>query len=166
MKEPAAISERGQGTVELDQAGLEAWASALGRAAVASGTFVCLVGPLGAGKSTLVRAACRAVGVSGTVPSPTFTLVIRHETPSGESVWHADLYRLEDPAQLVNAGWPELLEDESAVFVEWAERAGAWLPSDRWEIRIGFTDRPDRRRVEVRSVGAVSPPPSPGASPC
>jgi len=157
---------RGRRVVELDQPGLEEWASALGRAALGSGAFVCLVGPLGAGKSTLVRAACRAVGVTGAVPSPTFTLVIRHETPSGDAIWHADLYRLEDPALLVDAGWPELLEGESAVFVEWADRAGQWLPPDRWEIRIGFADRPDRRRVEARSIGAAPPVPSPGGDSC
>ncbi len=171
MSGAAAIPGRGPGSgepdrVELDRAGLEEWASTLGLSALASGTFVCLMGPLGAGKSTLVRAACRAVGVTGAVPSPTFTLVIRHETPSGTPIWHADLYRLEDPDLLVDAGWPELLEGDGPVFVEWAERAGNWLPPDRWEIRLGFADRPDRRRVAARSLGAAPPIPSPGGPRC
>lgn len=166
MSGPAAAPGRRLEAVELDRAGLEEWASAVGTAAVASGTFVCLVGPLGAGKSTLVRAACRAAGVRGAVPSPTFTLVIRHRTASGAAVWHADLYRLEDPAGLVDAGWPDLLDGDEAVFVEWADRAGTWLPPDRWEIRLGFADRPDRRRVEARAVGTAPALPLPGAGSC
>jgi tRNA threonylcarbamoyladenosine biosynthesis protein TsaE len=151
---------------ELDEPGLEAWAAELGRAAAATGVFVCLTGPLGAGKSTLARAACRGAGVRGPVPSPTFTLMIRHETGSGRAIWHADLYRIEDPALLVDAGWPGLLDGEDAVFVEWAERAAGWLPPDRWEIRLGFARRPDRRRVAVRAVGAAPPVPAPGGKRC
>lgn len=151
---------------EIDEPALEAWAAGLGRLAAAAGVFVCLTGPLGAGKSTLVRAACRGAGVRGAVPSPTFTLMIRHETGDGRAIWHADLYRLDDPKLLVDAGWPALLEGGEAVFVEWAERAADWLPPDRWEIRLAFTARPDRRRVEARSVGAPPPIPSPAEAPC
>ena len=151
---------------ELAQPALEAWAAELGRAAVAREAFVCLYGPLGAGKSTVVRAACRGAGVEGPIPSPTFTLVNRHTTASGRPAWHADLYRLESPALLVDAGWPELLEGEGAVFVEWADRAGDWLPPDRWEVELSFTDRPDVRAVTVRSVGDVETPPVPVEDPC
>jgi len=151
---------------DLDQPSLERWGAVLGRAAVEAEAFVCLSGPLGAGKSTLVRAACRGAGIEGAVPSPTFTLLNRHQTSDSLQIWHADLYRLESPDLLVDAGWPELLEAEGAVFVEWAERAGDWLPPARWEVRIAFTDRPDTRRVSIRSVGAVSAPPRPGEGTC
>jgi tRNA threonylcarbamoyladenosine biosynthesis protein TsaE len=161
-----AKTARARSSRELDQQSLERWGAELGRAAVEAEAFVCLHGPLGAGKSTLVRAACRAVGVTGSVPSPTFTLVICHETSDGRPVWHADLYRLEAPALLVDAGWPELLEAEGAVFVEWAERAGDWLPADRWEVELEFTKQPETRRVSIRTAGAASPPPSPPEVPC
>jgi tRNA threonylcarbamoyladenosine biosynthesis protein TsaE len=154
------------GPVELDEASLEAWAAEVGRAAVRSNRFVGLYGPLGAGKSTFVRAACRAAGIEGAIPSPTFTLVNRHQTNSGEVIWHADLYRLDSPGLLVDVGWPELLESNAPVFVEWAERAEDWLPPDRWEVRLNFTDHQDRRRVEVRSVGACGEPPAPTVDPC
>ncbi len=154
------------GPADLDQAALEAWAARVGRAAVSTGRFVCLYGPLGAGKSTFVRAACRAAGVEGAIPSPTFTLVNRHRTLSGETIWHADLYRLESPELLVDLGWPELVDSDDAVFVEWAERAADWLPADRWEVRLTFADRPDRRRVEVRSLGGSAEPPEPRIDPC
>ncbi len=166
MSRERAKSVRAGASGELDQQTLERWGTELGRAAIEAEAFVCLSGPLGAGKSTLVRAACRAVGVTGSIPSPTFTLVIRHETSDGRPVWHADLYRLEDPSLLVDAGWPELLEGEGAVFVEWAERAGDWLPADRWEVELGFTKQPETRRVSIRSVGAAPPPPCPPEVPC
>lgn len=161
-------AQRGKcaGPVDLDQPSLERWGALLGRAAVESEAFVCLSGPLGAGKSTLVRAACRGAGIEGAVPSPTFTILNRHQTSDDLRIWHADLYRLESPDLLVDAGWPELLEAEGAVFVEWAERAGEWLPSARWEVSLEFADRPDTRRVSIRSVGAVSMPPVPGEDTC
>jgi tRNA threonylcarbamoyl adenosine modification protein YjeE len=100
------------------------------------------------------------------VPSPTFTLVNRHETPAGQTVWHADLYRLDHPELLVDAGWPELLEADGAVFVEWAERAAKWLPADRWDVSLEFTAQPATRGVTVRSVGAAPPLPELPGVPC
>ncbi|MDT8436068.1 MAG: tRNA (adenosine(37)-N6)-threonylcarbamoyltransferase complex ATPase subunit type 1 TsaE [Gemmatimonadota bacterium] len=150
----------------LDEPSLAAWAGELGRAAVRHGAFVCLHGPLGAGKSTVVRAACRGAGVKGVVPSPTFTLVTRHRTPDGTEIQHADLYRIESPALLTEAGWPELLESAGAVFVEWAERAGPHLPAERWEVHLSFAAEPDRRRVEVRRAGGAPPLPAPGGGSC
>ena len=151
---------------ELDQQSLECWGAELGCAAVEGRVFVCLYGPLGAGKSTVVRAACRGAGVTGPIPSPTFTLLNRHETPAGQPVWHADLYRLDQPELLVDAGWPELLEAEGAVFVEWAERAAEWLPADRWDVALEFTEQPATRRVSIRSIGAAPPPPGLPDVPC
>jgi tRNA threonylcarbamoyladenosine biosynthesis protein TsaE len=151
---------------ELDEPSLQSWGGELGRAAIEADSFVCLYGPLGAGKSTVVRAACRGVGVAGAIPSPTFTLLIRHETPDGRSVWHADLYRLDSPGLLVDAGWPELLEAEGPVFVEWAERAASWLPADRWDVELEFTMQPETRRVSIRAVGEAPPPPWPPEEPC
>ncbi|MCL7928096.1 MAG: tRNA (adenosine(37)-N6)-threonylcarbamoyltransferase complex ATPase subunit type 1 TsaE [marine benthic group bacterium] len=161
LRDPASF-----GPVDLDESALESWAAEVGRAAIRAGRFVCLSGPLGAGKSTFVRAACRAAGVEGAIPSPTFTLVNRHRTTSGEIIWHADLYRLESPELLVDVGWPELVDSDAAVFVEWAERAEDWLPADRWEVRLDFADRPNERRVEIRASGAGEPPPAPTVDPC
>lgn len=138
---------------ELTEEALCAWARLLGRRAVAAGVFVCLYGELGAGKSTLVRAACRGAGVTGPVPSPTFTLVNRHESAEGAAVLHVDLYRLRAPAELADIGWFDLLACESAVFVEWADRAGGHLPADRWDIRLSLAEASDARVVEAWSLG-------------
>lgn len=136
----------------MDQPRLEAWGWELGRSAAAHGLFVCLRGELGAGKSTLARAACRGAGVRGPIPSPTFTLINRYSTLKGH-VYHADLYRLKGPEDLSDIGWEDLLDAEGAVFVEWPDRAGGRLPPDRWDIELLFVDDPDRRSITTRSVG-------------
>lgn len=152
-------------SVTLRESELRAWGAELGRAAMAGGVFVALYGELGAGKSTLIRAACRGLGVSGHVPSPTFTLVNVHTGHAG-TIRHADLYRLEPPIDrrtLVDAGWLELLESEGPVFVEWADRAAAWLPPDRWDVELRHTDDPGSRELSARSRGEAPELPWPPA---
>ncbi|MDH3296776.1 MAG: tRNA (adenosine(37)-N6)-threonylcarbamoyltransferase complex ATPase subunit type 1 TsaE [Gemmatimonadota bacterium] len=150
--------------VALNERQLETWGESVGRTAGAGGVFVGLYGELGAGKSTLARAACRGLGVEGTVPSPTFTIVNVHRV--GDTVvYHADLYRLNAAgdagarAALIDAGWPDLLEAGGAVFVEWADRAAGWLPEDRWEIRLAFSDDLAVRLVSITAFGSAPPPP-------
>ena len=160
---PSDGAAAGTAFITLSEEALVAWAEALGRAAQADAVFVALYGELGAGKSTLVRAACRALGVRGAVPSPTFTLVNLHEGGEGP-IHHVDLYRLEPPVAsrtLVDAGWPEVLEATGPVFVEWAERAAGWLPPDRWEVRLRRVRDPDLRAVSIEARGAAPPAPSP-----
>lgn len=151
-----AVRER---TVELDEQALRRWSRRLGRAATepgpGPGVFVALEGPLGAGKSTLVRAACRGAGVEGRIRSPTFTLHNHHRPRGRRPVHHVDLYRLGGPDDLDDLGWDALVDAGGAVFVEWAERAGHRLPPDRWEIRLEMADGGQRRRVTARTVGAA-----------
>lgn len=85
-----------------------------------------LQGDLGAGKSTLARALLRALGVSGTIRSPTYTLVERYPLADGSEAWHMDLYRIGDPGELDFLGLDE--GAASLWLVEWPERAGAALP--------------------------------------
>ena len=139
---------------------LRRWAEKLGRVAVSDRVFVALYGSLGSGKSTVVRAACRGAGVTGPIPSPTFTLVNRYRLADGSFVHHVDLYRIESAAEVWELGWEDLLKGSGAVFVEWAERAAALLPVDRWDLRLSFVDRPDRRRVDARRRGGAPPLPA------
>lgn len=86
-----------------------------------------LAGELGSGKTTLARALLRALGVAGTIRSPTFTLVEPYETAGGV-VHHLDLYRLAPgAASLEGIGYRDLRGQPGLVLVEWPERAGAAL---------------------------------------
>lgn len=94
-----------------------------------------LYGDLGAGKSTLARALLRALGVTGTIRSPTYTLVERYPLADGSEAWHLDLYRIGDPGELDFLGLDE--GAASLWLVEWPQRAGAALPPA--DLRIDLT---------------------------
>lgn len=134
--------------LRLTEAELVSLGERIGRSAP-GGTFIAVRGELGAGKSTLARAIARGAGVRGPVPSPTFNLMFRYETPSGRRVAHLDLYRLERPEEVWDLGWAELPAEDEIVIVEWPERAEALLPGARREIVIRDEDDPERRRVEL-----------------
>lgn len=144
----------------MDEAELRRWGERLGAEAQPP-LFLALRGDLGAGKSTLARAIARGAGVEGNMPSPTFNLLFRYDTPRGLAIVHLDLYRLEDPEEVWDLGWAELPEDRDVVLVEWPERAEELLPDDRWEIMLEEVDDPDRRRITLHSVG--NPGDLPGA---
>jgi tRNA threonylcarbamoyladenosine biosynthesis protein TsaE len=94
------------------------------------GLQVQLVGDLGAGKTTLVRATLRGLGHTGRVRSPTYTLVEPYvlERPSGElALYHFDLYRFTDPAEWADAGFREYFDSGAICLVEWPQRAGRLL---------------------------------------
>ncbi len=107
-----------------------------------AGDVVAVAGELGAGKTTFVRGAARALGVTGPVSSPTFTIGHRYEAPT--PVAHLDLYRL---AGIDAAEWGDLEPyfDGTVAFVEWPEHAGGWLPRPRASVTLRHVDATHRR---------------------
>ena len=105
---------------------------------------VYLHGDLGAGKTTLVRGALRALGYEGAVRSPTYTLLERYEL-DGQVIVHFDLYRLADPEELHALGLRELLEEAAMLFFEWPERGEGLLPPATLTLRFDLEG--DGRRV-------------------
>lgn len=112
------------------------------------GDVVGLSGPLGSGKSEIARAVIRArAGAAIEVPSPSFTLLQDYPL-QGITIRHLDLYRIEDPAELLEIGVTEL-GPEDALLVEWPERAADALPADRLEIRIREGALPEARVLDL-----------------
>jgi tRNA threonylcarbamoyladenosine biosynthesis protein TsaE len=111
------------------------------------GDVVTVSGELGAGKTTFVRGACRALGVEGPVSSPTFTIGHRYEAPV--PVAHLDLYRVNGlgPEEWGNL---EPYFDGTIAFVEWPEHAGAWLPPVRAAVSLEHVDE-HHRRIRIES---------------
>lgn len=122
--------------------------------ALQGGEILALYGELGTGKTALVRGIAAGLGAPPRlVSSPTFVLI--HEYRGRLPLAHADLYRIESPAQLHDTGWTEYLDGRTVVAVEWAERAGAELPDDRLDVRVRHLGR-SSRDIHFRARGAVS----------
>ncbi len=129
--------------------------AALGRA-LRPGVPLLLEGPLGAGKSHIARAAIRALaGEETEVPSPTFTLVQTYDGPEGE-IWHADLYRLGDPAEVGELGLAEAMET-AIVLVEWPDRLGRFRPAGAAVLRLMPEGEGRRARLsgDAALIGAL-----------
>jgi tRNA threonylcarbamoyladenosine biosynthesis protein TsaE len=110
-----------------------------------AGDVVTVSGDLGAGKTTFVRGAARALGVTEPVASPTFTL--GHRYAAQPPVAHLDLYRV---TGLSAEEWGDLEPyfDNAVVFVEWPEHAGDWLPEPRAVVTLGHVD-PSHRSISI-----------------
>lgn len=106
-----------------------------------------LRGDLGAGKSTLARALLRALGVRGSIRSPTYTLVERYPLGTGGEAWHLDLYRIGDPGELEFLGLDP--SEANLWLVEWPERGAGALPVADLVLELAVEG--GGRRVEARS---------------
>ena len=109
---------------------------------------VTISGELGSGKTTFVRGACRALGVTGPVTSPTFT--VGHRYLGAVDVSHLDLYRFESVSP---AEWGDLEPyfDGAICFVEWPEAAGDALPPPRFRVVLKHAGE-DRRMINYESA--------------
>ena len=123
-------------------------------ACLRAGDVVLLRGEMGAGKSVLTRAAARAMGVEGPVPSPTFTILNIHEG-AAMKLYHFDLYRLEGVDALYEMGLEEYIPAaDGASMIEWPEMAEEAMPGDRLDITLEYAEGGMERRVTLVGCGA------------
>lgn len=113
---------------------------------------VALVGPLGAGKTHLVRAIAEGMGIRNPllVTSPTFVLI--QEYPARLPIYHFDAYRLANPAAFVDLGVHEYYEAGGVCLIEWADRVAEALPAECLRIEIEPLDE-NRRRFHFTPIG-------------
>ncbi len=134
-------------TIEIDS---EDETCRLGRAlarVVEPGVVIGLVGPLGAGKTRLVRALAESLGVDpSAIASPTFVLI--HEYEGEMPVYHFDVYRLTSLQEFEDLGPADYWRAGGVCLVEWADRVLPLLPAETWMVRIEPVDA-TRRRVDV-----------------
>jgi tRNA threonylcarbamoyladenosine biosynthesis protein TsaE len=110
---------------------------------------ICLVGPLGAGKTTFVRGFVEAFNISSDdVQSPTFTLV--REYGESPTIYHVDLYRFDKEEDIFEAGIYELLTGESLVLVEWADKLVRYYPEPSIRVEMKHSGENSREIVITR----------------
>ncbi len=117
------------------------------------GDVIGLSGDLGAGKTTLARTILAALGLKGEAPSPSFAIVQSYD--AGElslPLWHVDLYRLDDPAEIAELGLGDARLDH-ALIIEWPERMGGHDPADMLHLHIAEGEE-GRRRLTARVPAA------------
>jgi tRNA threonylcarbamoyladenosine biosynthesis protein TsaE len=118
-----------------------------------------LSGPLGAGKTALVRAFLRTLGVQGAIKSPSYALVEPYNF-SNYSVYHFDFYRFFDQNEWEESGFRDYFEENAICLVEWPEKAGGLLPDADLEISLSYQLEPGQqanpestgRRIEVSAL--------------
>ena len=115
------------------------------------GDIVCLVGDLGAGKTTLTQSIAKGLGVDDYVTSPTFTLI--NEYNGRYPLYHFDVYRLSDIEEIYDLGYEEYLFSQGVSIIEWANMIEAALPQERLNISIKRGKENNDRELVIGGKG-------------
>ena len=118
------------------------------------GDTVLLEGEMGAGKSELARGIARGLGVSGPVPSPSFTILNAYDEGS-IPLYHFDWYRIEDGEEIAEMGFEEMLGGDGIALIEWSGRGKEYLPERALEITIRSLGGDDRE-ILFRPLGGFA----------
>lgn len=117
--------------------------------------MLALTGDLGVGKTLLTRGIALGLGItSDQVNSPTYTLIQAYDSPI--PVIHVDLYRLENPAAIVQVGLEDYFTAKNIVIIEWADRFIRVLPPDYLEIHLEHGNTETTRAMTIRATGPRS----------
>ncbi|OYU98044.1 MAG: tRNA (adenosine(37)-N6)-threonylcarbamoyltransferase complex ATPase subunit type 1 TsaE [Burkholderiales bacterium PBB5] len=133
-----------------DEAACAAWATALATKPALADALIELHGPLGAGKTTFVRHLLRALGVTGRIKSPTYTVMEPYALPGGGEVAHFDFYRFTDPREWLDAGFRDVFARPGLKIAEWPDKAADLLPTPDLQLHIAPGDD-DQRLLSVHA---------------
>lgn len=97
-------------------------------------------GEMGAGKTTLIKAICKELGVLGHIQSPTFSIVNQYLSSARETIYHFDFYRLKNETEALDFGIEEYFDSGNICMLEWAEKVESLLPDNCFKIKISLTD--------------------------
>ncbi|MEM6825918.1 MAG: tRNA (adenosine(37)-N6)-threonylcarbamoyltransferase complex ATPase subunit type 1 TsaE [Pseudomonadota bacterium] len=124
--------------------------------ALGPGDTLLLEGPIGAGKSHFARSVIESrlavLGRVENIPSPTYTLVQTYDLGDVE-IWHADLYRLSDPSELMELGLEEAFSD-GICLVEWPDRLGTETPDPSVTLSFSYGSTEEARQLEITRGGS------------
>ena len=109
-------------------------------------------GELGAGKTTLIKALCRALGVVDTVSSPSFSLINEYRTAAGATVYHFDFYRIKNEMEAVDIGADEYFYSGDQCFVEWPSKIPSLIPGKYLKITINLVSE-NQRKITLETYG-------------
>jgi tRNA threonylcarbamoyladenosine biosynthesis protein TsaE len=116
--------------------------------AAGEATVFAFYGPMGAGKTTLITALCKSKGVTGTVSSPTFSIINEYlysENGQTKRIYHLDLYRLNSMEEVVQVGVEDCLYSGDICLVEWPEKAPELFPPQTIRVQLEPLDERSRR---------------------
>jgi tRNA threonylcarbamoyladenosine biosynthesis protein TsaE len=137
-----------------DEAACQAWAATLAAQPGITDCVIALHGPLGAGKTTLVRHLLRALGVGGRIKSPTYAVMEPYTLPGGADAAHFDFYRFGDPREWVDAGFRDVFARPGLKIAEWPEKVAGLLPQPDLQLTLEPLDE-SARRVSVQAGTAT-----------
>ncbi len=115
------------------------------------GEIIALYGGMGAGKTTLTRGILAGFGYTGSVTSPTFSIVNEYDTPKGR-VCHFDMYRITSEEALLDIGWEDYLKRGDILIVEWCENIAQALPEHFTKVTLEFGPHETARSIDIEKV--------------
>ena len=98
--------------------------------------IVLIDGPMGAGKTTFIKALCNELEVKDTVSSPTFSLINEYITSSGKLIYHFDCFRIENSQEALDFGAEEYLDSGNLCLIEWSDKISDLIPKEIHQIKI------------------------------
>lgn len=119
------------------------------------GQVVALIGPLGAGKTTLTKAIAKGLGVTEILSSPTFTIVCEYET-GRLPLYHFDVYRVHDEDELFEMGFEEYFHKGGVCLIEWADLIPDLLPKDTIVLKLNYGENEETRIVTLEKAEQTS----------